>query len=67
MMSDEEVKANAVAFAKRHKKRIASERTDIEQYAPEERPISIFMGLSRPHHQGHRPHKSALGRGYRFD
>lgn len=46
MISDEEVKANAVAFAKRHKKRIASERTDIEQYAPEERPISIFMAGS---------------------
>lgn len=46
MISDEEVKANAVAFAKRHKKRIASERTDIEQYEPEERPISIFMAGS---------------------
>ena len=31
MISDREVKANAVAFAKRHKKQIAFERTDIEQ------------------------------------
>lgn len=46
MIGDREVEANAVAFAKRHKKQIAFERTDIEQYEPEERPISIFMAGS---------------------
>lgn len=46
MADGETIKANAIAFAKLNKKRIARERTDIEQYEPEERPISIFMAGS---------------------
>lgn len=46
MASEEEIKANSVAFARRHKKRIAGERTDPRRYESEERPISIFMAGS---------------------
>nr|WP_300313296.1 zeta toxin family protein [Halomonas sp.] len=46
MASDEEIIANAVAYAKQHKQRIARERTSLEDYPPEERPVSIFMAGS---------------------
>ncbi|WP_280562889.1 zeta toxin family protein [Chromohalobacter sp. 48-RD10] len=46
MDDEEKIIANAVAFARRNKKRIARERTDPRRYEPEERPISIFMAGS---------------------
>ncbi|MDX1464825.1 MAG: zeta toxin family protein [Halomonas sp.] len=46
MVSDEEITAEALAFAKRNRQRIARERTDRERFAPEEHPVSIFMAGS---------------------
>ncbi len=46
MVDEEKITGNAVAFARRNKKRIARERTDPRRYEPEERPISIFMAGS---------------------
>lgn len=46
MDDEEKIIANAVAFARRNKKRIARERTDPRRYEPEEQPISIFMAGS---------------------
>lgn len=46
MASDEEIQADALAFARRNRQRIARERTDRERYAPETRPVSIFMAGS---------------------
>ncbi|MGY6564674.1 MAG: zeta toxin family protein [Halomonadaceae bacterium] len=46
MASDEEIIAQAVAYARSHRQRIAREKTDLERYPREERPISIFMAGS---------------------
>lgn len=45
-MTDEELRALAISFAKRNKNAIARERTDLAIYAPDPRPISIFMAGS---------------------
>jgi len=45
-MSDEEIKAAAIEFAKTHKKQIAKELTDVLTYLPEAKPVSIFMAGS---------------------
>ena len=45
-MKDEEVKAAAIAFAKRNKNRIARELTDKTKYIPDTDPISVFMAGS---------------------
>lgn len=45
-MSDEEICAQAIEFAKRNKMRIAKELTDPAKYAPEIVPISAFMAGS---------------------
>jgi len=46
MASDDELIAQAVAYARSHRQRIARERTSPERYPAEERPISIFMAGS---------------------
>lgn len=46
MSCDGDIQAEALVFARRNKKRIARKRTDRERYAPEERPVSIFMAGS---------------------
>ncbi|EWH00772.1 zeta toxin family protein [Halomonas sp. BC04] len=46
MASDDEIIAQAVAYARGHRQRIARERTDPERYPREERPVSIFMAGS---------------------
>ncbi len=46
MASDEEIIAQAVAYARSHRQRIARAKTDPERYPREERPISIFMAGS---------------------
>lgn len=45
-MTDEEIRAQAVEFAKRNKVRIAKELTDTAKYAPDVVPISVFMAGS---------------------
>lgn len=45
-MTDEEIKARAIAFAKQNKNRIAAELTDKAKYPPDTVPISIFMAGS---------------------
>lgn len=45
-MSDEEICAQAIEFAKQNKSRIAKELTDPAKYAPEIVPISAFMAGS---------------------
>lgn len=45
-MTDEEIRAQAVAFAKQNKVRIAKELTDPAKYAPDVVPISVFMAGS---------------------
>lgn len=46
MASDDEIIAGALAYARKHKQRIARERTDTARYPAEERPVSIFMAGS---------------------
>ncbi|MDL4864233.1 zeta toxin family protein [Halomonas elongata] len=46
MVSDEEITAEALAFSRRNRQRIARERTDRERYVPEAQPVSIFMAGS---------------------
>jgi len=45
-MSDDEIKASAINFAKNNKKRIAKELTSIEKYKPDPNPVSVFMAGS---------------------
>ena len=45
-MTDEEIKLNAIEFAKRNKNRIARELTAPNIYMPEKQPISVFMAGS---------------------
>ena len=45
-MTDEEIKAQALDFAKHNKLRIARERTDPAIFVPSENPISVFMAVS---------------------
>ena len=45
-MSDEEIKAAAIEFARRNRKRIAEEITDSEKIPPNVVPVSIFMAGS---------------------
>ena len=45
-MSPDEVKATAIAFAKKNKAHIANELTDLDRYAPDDHPISAFMAGS---------------------
>lgn len=45
-MTDEEVSAVALDFAKKNKKRIANELTDKAIYVPDKNPISVFMAGS---------------------
>ena len=45
-MTDEEIRAQAVEFAKRNKIRIAKELTDPAKYAPNALPVSVFMAGS---------------------
>jgi hypothetical protein len=45
-MDEENLKREAEAFTRSHKKQIAQELTDISIYAPNDIPISIFMAGS---------------------
>jgi len=45
-MKEEEIKSNAIKFAKENRKRIAKELTDPKIYKPDRRPISVFMAGS---------------------
>ena len=45
-MTNEEIRAQAIEFAKRNKVRIAEEMTDPAKYAPDVVPISVFMAGS---------------------
>ena len=45
-MTDDEIRTDAIVFAKRNKMRIARELTDPVKFLPEERPISVFMAGS---------------------
>ncbi len=45
-MTNEEIRAQAIEFAKHNKVRIARELTDPAKYAPEVVPISVFMAGS---------------------
>ena len=45
-MTEEEIKTQAIQFAKRNKVRIAKEFTDSAKYAPDAIPISMFMAGS---------------------
>lgn len=45
-MTDEEVRAQAVKFARRNKVKIAKELTDTAIYAPDIAPVSVFMAGS---------------------
>ena len=45
-MNDEEIRAEAIVFAKRNKMSIARALTDPAKFHPEERPISVFMAGS---------------------
>lgn len=46
MVSDDEIIAQAVTYARGHRQRIAQEWTNPERYPPEEQPVSIFMAGS---------------------
>lgn len=46
MLSDDEIRAQAIAFAKKNKEKIAKELTDPNIYAPSQYPISVFMAGS---------------------
>src|ERR1700722_7418354 len=46
MISDEDVRQQAVAFAKANKKKIARELTDSAIYPPEPDPVAVFMAGS---------------------
>ena len=43
---EERVKAEAVAFANKNKKRIVRERTDLSKFPPDPDPVSVFMAGS---------------------
>lgn len=45
-MTDEEIKAQALAYAKKHKKTLAKQLTDPTIFAPDKFPISVFMAGS---------------------
>lgn len=45
-MTDEEIRAQAIEFAKHNKNRIAKELTDPVKYFPDSNPISVFMAGS---------------------
>jgi glutaredoxin-related protein len=45
-MTDEEIQAAAIAFAKKNKNRIANELTDVTKYPPDTVPASVFMAGS---------------------
>lgn len=45
-MTDDDIRAAAIEFAKQNKIRIAKELTDISKYAPDTIPISVFMAGS---------------------
>lgn len=45
-MDDEEIKQNALDYAKKHRKAIAKKLTDIGTFAPDSPPISFFMAGS---------------------
>ena len=45
-MDEEKIRNEAIEFAKKNKKRIAKELTDIKKYTPDIVPISIFMAGS---------------------
>lgn len=45
-MTDEEIKTQALIFAKKNKIRLAKELTDMAKYAPARLPISVFMAGS---------------------
>ena len=45
-MADEEIRVQAIEFAKRNKIRIAKELTDPAKYAPNALPVSVFMAGS---------------------
>lgn len=45
-MTDEEIRAQAIEFAKRNKVKIAKELTDTATYAPDIAPVSVFMAGS---------------------
>ncbi|MCX6716133.1 MAG: zeta toxin family protein [Candidatus Taylorbacteria bacterium] len=45
-MNDEEIRAQALAFAKKNKVRLARELTDPAKYRPDKFPISVFMAGS---------------------
>jgi UDP-N-acetylglucosamine kinase len=44
--TNEEVLAQALAYAKSHRTRIARERTDLNKFPSEEQPVSVFMAGS---------------------
>lgn len=44
--AEEQVKNNAIAFARSNKKAIGRRRTDKEHFPPEEAPVSVFMAGS---------------------
>jgi predicted ABC-type ATPase len=46
IQTNEEVQAQALAYAKSHRTRIARERTDLYKFPSEERPVSLFMAGS---------------------
>ena len=45
-MSSDEIKTQAIDFAKKHKSKIAGELTDTSRILPDEHPISVFMAGS---------------------
>lgn len=45
-MTDDEVRMRAEEFARRHKKRIARERTAVSVFHPDEYPVTVFMAGS---------------------
>lgn len=45
-MTDDQIKGDAIAFAKANKKNIARRLCSKEQYPPEKDPVSIFMAWS---------------------
>ncbi len=45
-MTDEEIKAQAIMFARENRKKIAKELTDIKKYPPDDFPVSVFMAGS---------------------
>lgn len=45
-MDNNQIQFNALAFAKKHKKQLAKSFTDINQYLPDDQPVSVFMAGS---------------------